>query len=159
MFNINMDANIIMMYSNAMSLIAIGIAIIYWYFFIHIRGNLFLLKKVGNTYFQVARLRVKKDEEKADYKNKSYIIKPSFFDGDKPNVYIDYETGEVLSLNIKSEGLSPIALDIFIGDNILSQLAKSLGQYQLSLIFLIVSFVTGVFIGLFIHPYLPIPSV
>lgn len=149
----------LMIYSNIISIIAIIAMVLYWYFYIYTRGNIFLLRKIENMYFQIDRIRIKKDAKTAKKGKKTYNIKPSFFDGNKPNAYIDADTGDILTFYEYKSKLSPSALDIFVADNILANLARGLSQYMgMSLIILVIIFIAGLALGLVAYPYLPAPN-
>lgn len=152
----------LLVYSNIMSIIAIIAVILFYYFYIHIRGNVFFLQKTQGVYFQVGRIRVKKDTTQVSYKKSSYPIKASFFDGNKPNIYLDIENGKVLNFNEKDIGLSPKVLDVLLADNMLANIVRGLSSFMginvLVIVLLGVFFAIGLMLGLFIYPYMPSPT-
>jgi len=159
---LEITAQDLMLYSNITSLIAIAITIFYWYWFIYKKGNVYILKKNKGMYIQIKHLRIGKETEKISlsYKKekKSFMIEPSFFDGDKPNAFLNWDTGHIITFKDVTIHLSPNEQDIFLGGKILPQLIRGLLTEHLNLVLLIIGCVASFVIGLYISPYIPSPT-
>ena len=152
----------LILYAYCIDLMAIVIIMLYWYFGIHRKGNVYILKKNKGMYIQVKHLRISKETEKVSlsYKKekKSFMIEPSFFDGNKPNAFLDWDTGHVILFKDIIIHLSPNEQDIFLEGKILPQLIRGLLTEHLNLILLIIGCIASFVIGLYISPYIPSPT-
>jgi len=134
----------------------------FWYFFVHVKGNIYILKKNKGMYIQVEHRRISRNTQKVQVKykgeSKTFMIEPSFFDGNKPNAFVDWDKGHIITFKDVKVNLSPNEQDIFLGGRILPQLIRGLLQEHLNLILLILSAIAFFVLGLFISPYLPLPT-
>ena len=154
---IGIDLNSILYSIYVLCIIISGI-VIYRY---HKRGTVYLLRKFNDTYRLVKKIRIKDTAETVSYRDKSFRIdlkKTAFLNSSKPQVFIDFDTGSILSFNEVKSHISPDELDNYVNKKIVSQLVGGLLFNQQNIFMYCIFFAFGIALGLALYPYIPQPT-
>jgi len=125
------------------------------------RGTVYILRKFNDTYKLVKKIKIKDTVETISYRNKSFRIdlkKTAFLNSSKPQIFIDFDTGSILSFKEIKTHISPDELDNYVNKKIVSQLVGGLLFNQQNIFMYCIFFAFGIALGLALYPYIPQPT-